>query len=259
MESLRLVSFDPFRTFDLAGVTMVKPEQWIERAPVIRSADWVLFPHYWQVNALVYGWKKRIFPSISSYHLGHDKIEMTRAFQAMFPEHVPYTRILPNTENSIGLILEEFSFPFVAKRPRASMGDGVHLIESMADLDAYIRKNDALYVQEHLPVDRDLRVVWVGDRIVSAYWRQAPPGGFHHNVARGGRISFDAIPDPALDLVTRVATDLAIDHAGFDVAVIDDHGYLIEMNVLFGNQALNAAGLKLGPIIHDYLSRASRS
>lgn len=28
-----------------------------------------------------------------------------------------------------------------------------------------------LYVQEYLPIDCDLRIVWVGGRIMEAYWR----------------------------------------------------------------------------------------
>jgi ribosomal protein S6--L-glutamate ligase len=39
----------------------------------VKNAIAVLFPEYWQINPLVYALKKRIFPSVPTYHLGHDK------------------------------------------------------------------------------------------------------------------------------------------------------------------------------------------
>jgi ribosomal protein S6--L-glutamate ligase len=35
--------------------------------------------------------------------------------------------------------------------------------------------------------------------------------------------------------------------------MIGGHPYLLEFNLLFGNEALNHLGIRLGPIIHDYL------
>ena len=88
----------------------------------IKEADWILFPEYWQVNSLAYGLRKRIFPSLASYHLGHDKIEMTRAFWALCPEHMPHTVILPATPSAIEQVQNDFDYPFIAKEVRNSMG-----------------------------------------------------------------------------------------------------------------------------------------
>lgn len=252
---MRLLSFDPLRSLGVPGARPVKPTDWFRRRAEILESDWLLFPEYWQVNALVYAWKKRIFPSVSTYHLGHDKVQMTRAFEAACPQHVPLTLILPATERSAEEVLDTLSFPFVAKEVRSSMGQGVHRIDSRSDFKRYAAANEVLYVQEYLPIRRDLRVVWVGDQVLSAYWRQAPPGGFHNNVSRGGAVSFEEIPENALELVQRVATALGIDHAGFDIAVVEGHGYLLEFNLLFGTQALNSRGIAIGPVILDYIRR----
>lgn len=242
---MRLLSFDVLRTFGFPGVTHLKPEQWLQAREAVLHADWLLYPAYWQVNALVYGWRRRIFPSISSYHLGHDKVEMTRAFEALVPAHTPHTLILPATPVALEQVLDTFAFPFVGKSVRSSMGEGVFRIHDRSELQAYARAHPVLYVQELLPIERDLRVVWVGTEVLTAYWRQAPAGQFHNNVARGGRVSFEQVPDSALALVQRVATALGIDHAGFDVAVVDGHCYLLEFNVLFGTEALTRQGLSL--------------
>lgn len=251
----RLISFDPLRTLDL-DVTTVKPEDWLKRQDEIRAADWLLFPEYWQVNALVYAWHKRIFPGAASFHLGHDKIEMTRAFQAAFPAHTPHTLILPPTPASVDRVLDELTLPLVVKEPRNSMGRGVRLIRSHAELADYLRQVDVLYAQELLPIRRDLRVVIVGDTVVHAYWREAPEGGFHNNVAQGGRIDETGVPESGTAFALRVARALGIDHAGFDLAEVDGHWYLLEFNVRFGTQGLAEKGIRIGDAILSYLNRA---
>ncbi len=249
---MRPISFNALRSIDLPGVHYIKPEHYFRELEQVRAADCVLYPEYWQVNSLFYGLGKRIFPSVASYHLGHDKIEQTRAFLTVAPQHVPWTEILPATDASIAFVLERFDFPFVAKVVRSSMGEGVFLIESRRAFLDYAAQNAILYVQEYLPIQRDLRVVWVGNEVVTAYWREQTDG-FHNNVAQGGVISFDLVPSAALDLVTHVATTLGIDHAGFDVAVVQGHCYLLEFNVLFGLDGVQRQGIRLGDHVMSYL------
>ncbi len=246
------VSFDPLRTLGIPA-TPLKPDHWLRQRDVIMAADWVLFPEYWQVNTLVYGWKKKIFPSIASFHLGHDKVEMTRIFQAVCPNNTPETLILPATESAVEQILDEFPFPVVAKEIRNSIGQGVYLIRNRRDFLEYAEKSPILYVQESLPITRDLRLVLVGDSVVTGYWRKAAPGQFHNNVSRGGSVSFEDIPDGAAHLVESFARATGIDHAGFDVAEVEGHFYFLEFNIRFGARALTDRGFTLGPRIYAYL------
>ncbi|GAW91375.1 ATP-grasp domain-containing protein [Calderihabitans maritimus] len=252
---MRLVTFDPFRTLGIPGVLYIKPEMIFSRRREIEEADWVLFPEYWQVNALVYGLKKRIFPSVSSYHLGHDKVEMTRALWAVFPEYVPHTLILPGGAESVEKILDEMTLPLVVKEVRSSQGRGVRLVETERELLAYAETNKILYVQERLPIDRDLRVVFVGEEVLTAYWRIGGEGNFYNNVARGARVSFEDIPEEVLRVVTTIARHFEINHAGFDVAFVDGRPYILEFNVLFGNQALRERKVPLEEKILEYLRK----
>lgn len=251
---MELISFQPFRSAGIPGVTYVKPEMIFQERQRIEQADWLLFPETWMVNFLSYGWKKRIFPNISTYHLGYSKAEMTRAFWAVAPQNVPYTRIYAATPHNMESVLEEFTFPFIAKDNRNSMGRGVYLIENERDWKGYTSKHDVLYVQEFLPIDRDIRVVWVGNEIIAAYWRIGGHlGNFRNNVAQGGQISFETVPRQVLDLVENTAKALSINYAGFDVALVDDHPYLLEFNVLFGDAALKQLGIPVHTKIMDYL------
>jgi ribosomal protein S6--L-glutamate ligase len=251
---MRLLSFDPFRGLGLAQ-QFVKPEHWLRELPALRAADVLLYPESWQVNALHHVLRKPIFPNLASYRLGWDKIEMTRAFLLAVPDAVPETLILQASPDGAEQALQTLGLPLVVKQPRNSMGRGVQLIESRSELLRWIAAADVLYAQQYLPNDGDLRVVWVGDRVTAAYWRRNA-GGFHNNVARGATVDFADIPVCALELVTRAARALGVDHAGFDVMLAHDQPFLLEFNVLFGNAALNQAGIDLKPLIRAYLERA---
>jgi len=251
---MKFVTFNPFRTLGIPNMIYIKPENMFREVERIKEADYLLFPEYWQVNALAYGLKKDIFPSISTYHLGHNKVETTRVLQCTFPGNVPYTKIM----NSFGVraadIDEEFGYPLVAKEIKNSMGRGVFLVENKEQLQTYIENNEVLYIQEKLPIDRDLRVVFVGDTVICAYWRIAPDGGFHNNIAKGASYDFNNIPYEAIRLVENVARSLKINHAGFDVAVVNDRLYIIEFNVMFGNEGLRKMGIQVEKYIYEYLT-----
>lgn len=250
---MKLITFDAFRTLGIPGVRYIKPEQMYAHLDEIRQADWLLFPEYWQINTLVYGLGKRIFPSAASYHLGHDKVEQTRAFQAVCPEHLPPTEIRGSSDASVEAIDRRFGYPLIAKRIKSSMGQGVALIENRAQLAAHAECEPVLYVQECLPIDRDLRIVRVGDEILAAYWRLTPLGGYRSNVSQGGRVEHAGIPESAVALVHRLAGALDIDYAGFDIAMVEGHPFVFEFNRLFGTQGIADSARTLGRAILRHL------
>ncbi|WP_347550490.1 hypothetical protein ABFG93_02880 [Pseudalkalibacillus hwajinpoensis] len=252
MITLKLLTFNPFRTLGMPGISYVKPDHMFKKIHDIREADVLLFPEKWQVNSLVYGLNKTIFPSIQSIQLGFDKVEMTRAFWSISNDLMPYTEIAGKSNETIERILDTFPFPFVAKEVRSSMGKGVFLINSAEEFITYAENNDVLYVQEYLPIEKDLRVVYVGNSVVSAYWRIGGDS-FHNNVAQGGKLSFHSIPDEALQLVDQTAKALGINHAGFDVVVANGKFYFLEFNCLFGNKALVQRGIHVERMIFNYL------
>lgn len=251
---MKMVSFNAYRTIGIPGVHYIKPDNMFKELETIRQADIVLFPEMWQAPALVYGLKKKIFPSIESLQLGFSKVEMTRALWTVAPEHVPYTEILASTPSNIEKVLETFPFPFVAKEVRNSMGRGTFLIKNEYDFYQYANQNDVLYVQEYLENDgKDLRICVIGKDIFTAYWRVGGEGEFLHNVAQGGSLCFEFIPQEACDLVLNVSKQLNINHAGFDVLVSGGHFYILEFNVLFGNMGITKSGLSVEKAIYEYL------
>jgi ribosomal protein S6--L-glutamate ligase len=237
---MNLISFDPLRTLGLPDIKILNPKDYLRHLKLLADADWILFPPYDLVNILYYAVNPRIFPSVAAYHLGHDKVEMTRAFQIVCPDHIPETFIQPNTWSNCDHLWDRMVPPFVAKDPIGARGKGVHLIESRQDWLAYCSRTPILYVQEYLPIDRDMRLVVIGERVVSGYWRHLGIDGFHTNVGCGGTIHHSEIPGSAIELVEKVAIRLSIDHGGFDVAERDGGLVLFEFNRLFGNAGLAA-------------------
>ena len=247
------VSFDVFRTLGFTDTLHLKSDETFKYKAEIADAEWVLFPEYWQLNALTCGLKARVFPSESSYRLGHNKIEMTRAFELVAPANTPTTRIVANTPENASALWESMDHPFVAKLPKAARGCGVWLIEEREDWLAYLEKTDVLYVQEWLPIDRDIRVVIVGDQIVSAYWRIQAAQGFYNNVSKGGYVDHSPVPQAAIELALHLARTLDINHAGWDIAMVGEHPYAIEFNRLFGNQGIEGGNARLQEAILQYL------
>lgn len=256
---MKLISFQPLRTIGIPGITYVKPEHTLRELDIIKQADVLLFPEKWQLPIVHHALKKQLFPSYESITLGHNKIDMTRALQASFPSYIPYTEIHGNTDEQAALILETFSFPFVAKQSRNSMGNGVFLITDEQSFNDYRTKTDILYVQEYLKSDREMRICIVGKEVTACYWKVSEKGNFHNNISQGGKISFSPIPIECIQLVKEVAYTLNIDHAGFDVLWIDGRPYILEFNVLFGNQGLRVDGKNNEHFIYDYLLRTYKT
>lgn len=214
----------------------------IRRASVVYYPTEALAP---QLAAL----GKRLFPSLACHLLEGDKIKQTTLFKLLGLPH-PRTRVFYGKQRRE--ILEHFTFPFVAKKPRASsQGRGVYLIESRDQLAAYLAQNRVAYIQERLPIKRDIRVVVIGFEPVCAYWRLPPPGEWRSNVARGSKVDFSGVPPRAVELAVAVAKAADLDEVGIDLAMVDGRPLLLEFNVKYGRQGPRQAGLD----VVDYVAQ----
>ena len=218
-----------------------------EEREMILGAEKVYFPTVFYAHVLG-GMGKKIFPGLSSYNLLGNKIRQTCLFNMLGIPH-PKTRFFFG-RNRMEKILSDFHFPFIGKIPEASsLGRGVFLIDSEALLAEYLERVNTAYIQEYLPIDRDIRVVVIGDRAVLSYWKIARPGDFRTNVARGSRISFEKVPAQVIKLVTNLAARSGIDHAGFDVCLTERGPMIFEANIHFGTEGFSEAGLSYKEII----------
>jgi ribosomal protein S6--L-glutamate ligase len=185
---------------------------------------------------------KATFPSYHTYKCVQDKIMQTALFELLELPH-PRTRVFYGKRQR-NTIPDYFNFPFIAKIPRGSaMGRGVFLIQNRADLNTYLEQTDAAYIQEYLPVDRDMRIVVIGSRIVHAYWRIAASNEFRTNVALGGKISLDPIPENAQELARFTARACGWDDVGIDICEYKGELYVLEGNMKYGKEGFRKAGI----------------
>lgn len=186
---------------------------------------------------------KPTFPSFQNYDFALNKLRQSAMFQMMGIPH-PRTRIFYGPRQK-SRITDHFPFPFVAKKARGSArGDHVFLIKDMKDLARYLdQTRGPAYIQEYLPVDRDLRVIIIGDEIALSYWRCSQAGEFRTNISRGGRICFDPLPGKALDLALETARRCGWNDVGLDIICHEGRFYVLEANMKYGLQGFKRAGI----------------
>ncbi|MCG6910325.1 MAG: RimK family alpha-L-glutamate ligase [Deltaproteobacteria bacterium] len=208
---------------------------------LIRDAEKVYYPTRLYAELLAAA-GKAIFPSIYNYLFSQDKIKQSALFALLDIPH-PKTRVFYGRRQK-EKILDHFSYPFVAKKARGSaMGRDVFLIRTAVELEGYLETHSPAYIQDYLPVDRDIRVVVIGRGIVHAYWRVAAEGEFRSNVAQGARVAFDPVPQEALDLALRTAAACGWNDVGLDICLCEGTYYVLEGNMKYGKEGFRAAGM----------------
>ena len=221
-------------------------------AELIRKADKIYYPTAFYAD-LFDAMGKATFPSYHTYKCVQDKIKQTALFELLDLPH-PRTRVFYGKRQKKS-ILDHFSFPFIAKIPRGSaLGRGVYLIHNEKELRNYLELTSPAYVQVYLPIDRDIRVVVIGRRIVHAYWRVAPPDEFRSNVAVGGQISLKAVPEKARDLALQVARSCCWDDVGIDICEHQGRFYVLEANMKYGKQGFRQAGLDYDKLMESMIA-----
>ncbi len=209
---------------------------------------------YWFCRGLA----PSVFPNYDARFRGQGKVGDTLLFWAAGAPH-PETTVFPRVESlvgdhpAMGSPAAGVSLPAVIKGARGGEGSQTWLVRNSGDLEAallHLRRLErqgvfGFVVQEYIPdLDRDLRVVVTGDHL-EAYWR-VREGGFHHNLARGGRIDRDADPEriqAGVEAVRRFCRATGIDLAGIDIVFRpgDDSPLFLEINYTFSARGIGEA------------------
>ena len=193
---------------------------------------------------------KSTFPSFHTYAFAQDKIRQTAIFKMLDIPH-PRTYIFFGKQQRQS-ILQFFSYPFVAKKARgSSQGRHVYLIRNREDLNRYLEQPGPAYIQEYIPIDRDVRVVVVGKEVALSYWRVLGEDPFRTNVFQGGHISFDPVPEAAQELALSTAARCGWDDVGLDVVENAGRFYVLEANMKYGLKGFRTAGIDYRKLLCD--------
>ncbi len=230
---------------------------------VIQEADAVILPQGCQESlyTLARNTCKHVFPNFDAKFKYKGKIGQIQLFQKTNAAH-PKTEMHQNMNAfsmHYGGSLEKpnFDFPFVFKFDWGGDGDNVYLIQSAENFSKVLqtaRKYESsgqkgFILQEYVPSNnRSLRVVVIGQTIVS-YWRiQRNKDYFLSNVAKGAMIDYDTDPDlqkTAVESVKDFCNQTRINLAGFDI-LFSFHSKVktplfLEINYFFGRQGLGGS------------------
>ncbi|MDX2446810.1 MAG: RimK family alpha-L-glutamate ligase [Desulfobacterales bacterium] len=212
-----------------------------EAMALIRNAKKIYYPSSFHAE-LFHAMGKETFPSPHNYQFAQDKIKQTAIFKLLDIPH-PRTRVYYGKHQKAS-ILDRFQFPFIAKIPRGSaMGRGVFLIQNQTDLHRYLSLGTPAYIQEYLPLDRDMRIVVIGKEIAHAYWRITATGEFRSNVAAGASISLEPVPGEALALALHTAEVCCWNDVGIDICSHSGKLYVLEANMKYGKEGFRTAGI----------------
>jgi len=185
---------------------------------------------------------KETFPSFHTYKFALDKIKQTAVFNMLGIPH-PETIVFYGKKQK-QTILDFFEFPFIAKKARGSArGDDVYLIQNNENLSHILKNKGPAYIQEYLPIDRDMRVIIIGKKIRLAYWRIAPENNFKTNLSQGGTISFDPLPSKALDLALMTAGKCSWNDVGIDIIEHKNQFYVLEGNMKYGTKGFQKSNI----------------
>lgn len=235
----------------------------VDDLAAIKAADAVILPQgcYQSLYEMAHNNCGHVFPNFDSRFKYAGKIGQARLFRE---KNVPH----PRTETHLNVdafarhyggfpAKPAFNFPFVFKFDWGGEGYQVYLIKSAQEFEDILQTassfedsgHKGFIIQEYIPSNnRSLRVVVIGQTIVS-YWRiQRDTDHFLSNVAKGAMIDYDTDPDlqkTAIKSVKDFCSQTRINLAGFDILFSSrakvKTPLFLEINYFFGRQGLGGS------------------
>lgn len=257
-----IVSYHPLFEAD-KNITCAGREPGAEDLAAIQKADAVVLPQgcYQSLYEMARANCRHVFPNYDARFGYPNKIGQIKLFRNFNMAH-PKSELFLNVASFDKRFKEQtatkrMKYPIVFKLDFGGEGETVFLISSDNDLRFMLEKTAefetsgqfGFLLQEYVPSrNRTLRVVVIGQRIIS-YWRvQESDGGFYTNLGRGAVIDSEAEPalqDKAIVLVKQLCRKTGINLAGFDVIFssedTDPDPMLLEINYFFGRKGLGGS------------------
>jgi ribosomal protein S6--L-glutamate ligase len=226
----------------------------------IKAAHAVILPQgcYPSLYEMAHNNCRHVFPNLDSRFQYPGKIGQVRLFQEKNVPH-PRTETYMNLDTFAehyggGNATPAFDFPFVFKFDWGGEGYQVYLIRSVSEFkdilqtarDYEDRGHTGFLIQEYIPSNnRSLRVVVIGQTLIS-YWRvQSNTRSFCSNLTRGAVIDAHSDPDLQALAVKRVkafCSRTGINLAGFDLLFSSRRKssppLFLEINYYFGRRGL---------------------
>lgn len=211
--------------------------------------------------------KKPIFPDMNQYFAYNNKILQSNIFKLY---NVPQVKTYITFKKSRALeIIKNIKYPFILKDAHGYGGLHVHKIDNRNQAREYVEKifspcglrhdlatmRNYFYVEEFIKIEKDLRVIIIGNKVACAYWRSSE-GDWRHNIGLGGGANFEKIPKSALDFCVKFNKKMGYHWMAYDIFVQKNGKILMsEFACNFGIKAPTAAGYDIRKMQVEYIAR----
>lgn len=257
-----IVSFHPLFEAD-KNITCAGREPGADDLAAIKAAEAVILPQGCRQSLyeMAIDNCSHVFPNYDVRFDYPGKIGQIQLFQKNGTAH-PHAEAYPSLDvfrQQYGEIPKNIAFelPCVFKFDWGGEGETVYLINTPEDLKGVLQKaadfersgQKGFLLQEYVPTQgKTLRVVIIGQSLIS-YWRiQKNSGDFRSSVSHGARIDDTLEPERqrvAKVFVKNLCNKTGINLAGFDVifAPVKEHikPLMLEINYFFGRRGLGGS------------------
>jgi len=131
-------------------------------------------------------------------------------------------------------------YPCIIKKFEGGLGAGVKIARNRLEADYIMNqfdRTDDVLIQKYIPIERDYRIVVVGNDVVGGMIREKPENS-HLTNATGIDPSYQKpigqIPPGMSALALQAARALKCGTAGVDIAIANGEMYVFEVNLFYG-------------------------
>ena len=128
-------------------------------------------------------------------------------------------------------ILKNIPFPIIVKPVRGQKGKDMYKFDSQQEALNFFKKNPIGYlIQEYLPIDGDIRVFVVGNKVIGAIKRFVIKGDFRSNASLGAKAEEYTVDENLKKLSLSAAKIMRYEIAGVDVIRHKGKYFILEVN-----------------------------
>jgi ribosomal protein S6--L-glutamate ligase len=194
----------------------------------------------------------------------HDKLRQLQLL-ARAGVGLPVTGYAHDIQDIDGIIESVGGAPLVVKLLQGTQGKGVVLAETRKAAESVIgafRELDAnILVQEFIKEAKgsDIRAFVVGNRVIAAMQRQAPPGEFRSNIHRGGVAEKIKLTPEERSTAVRSAKRIGLNVAGVDMMRSNHGPVVLEVNSSPGLEGIEeATGVDVAGKIIEFVEKNAK-
>lgn len=150
------------------------------------------------------------------------------------------------------VVRNSLGYPFILKVIEGTQGQGVHLVRDEVSAQElfteHVTKNKRVLLQEFISEfeGKDIRVIVVGRKIVTAMMRVAKDGDFRSNIHRGGKGLAVVLSEKEKEIAIKACQVLGLEMAGVDILRSERGSMIIEVNSSPGIEGIE--GVTKAPI-----------